>query len=159
MSKRKPLKFNQEQLTQDLQESTGQGVDAFFASSPTATQPKTAKEKKPTLVSSSTRSCRQSGSTEKTDKCRQGADQSVDNQSIDQSTSRPTNRLTSRPSSRQIRQQSGFDVEKLGPIVSRPRAFYITHKVDRWLDEAVSYLKKKDLAQDGSFRANKRPAS
>ena len=28
----------------------------------------------------------------------------------------------------------------LGPVVARPRSFYITQKLDRWLDEAVGYL-------------------
>jgi hypothetical protein len=37
------------------------------------------------------------------------------------------------------------DIETLGPVVERPRAFYITEQVDRWLDEAVRYLKRKGL--------------
>jgi hypothetical protein len=46
MSKRKPLGFNQNQLTQDLQASTGQGVDAFFAPSPAAPETKAEPPKK-----------------------------------------------------------------------------------------------------------------
>ena len=30
-------------------------------------------------------------------------------------------------------------------MVARPSAFYITQSVDRWLDEAVRYLKEKGL--------------
>ena len=46
MSKRKPLGYNQKQLTQDLRESTGQGVNAFFSPSSTAPKPKAAPPKK-----------------------------------------------------------------------------------------------------------------
>jgi hypothetical protein len=49
MSKRKPLRFNQEQLTQDLRESTGQGVDAFFSPSPPAPETKPEPPKKKTI--------------------------------------------------------------------------------------------------------------
>ena len=52
MSKRKPLGFDQRQLTQDLRESTGQGVNAFFAPSSTAPEPKPAPKKKPAPVNS-----------------------------------------------------------------------------------------------------------
>ena len=54
-------------------------------------------------------------------------------QSVDQSTNRPINRSTDQL----------IDVDKLGSIVDRPRAFYITQKVDRWLDEGVRYLRSK----------------
>ena len=54
-------------------------------------------------------------------------------QSVDQSTDQSTGQLT--------------EVEAFGPIVARPRAFYITQKVDRWLDEAVRYLKDQGYAQ------------
>ncbi len=60
-------------------------------------------------------------------------------QSTDQSTKRPVNRSTDRS----IDQLSKVDT--LGPIVDRPRAFYITQKVDRWLDEAVRYLRDKGI--------------
>jgi hypothetical protein len=61
------------------------------------------------------------------------------NRSIDQSTNQSTDRSTSRP----IDQLTNID--SLGPVVERPRAFYITQKVDRWLDEGVRYLRKKGL--------------
>ena len=51
--------------------------------------------------------------------------------SVDQSTGQSTDPLT--------------DIDFLGPIVERPRAFYITQLVDRWLDEGVRYLKEKGL--------------
>jgi hypothetical protein len=63
---------------------------------------------------------------------------SVD-QSIDQSTDRPVIQSTNRSTDQLSR------IEALGPIVDRPRAFYITLKVDRWLDEAVRYLKDKGM--------------
>lgn len=56
-------------------------------------------------------------------------------QPTEQSTNRPVNRLT----------DQSIDVETLGSIVERPRAFYITLKVDRWLDEGVRHLRKKGL--------------
>jgi hypothetical protein len=58
------------------------------------------------------------------------ADQSID-QLTNQSTQRPGDETT--------------NVDTLGPVVERPRAFYITQKVDRWLDEAVHYLQEKGL--------------
>ena len=36
-------------------------------------------------------------------------------------------------------------VDTLGPIVDRPRAFYITQRIDHWIDEAVSYLRAKGM--------------
>ena len=59
---------------------------------------------------------------------------SVD-QSIDQSTNRPTKRSTDQLTK----------VDTLGSIVERPRAFYITLKVDRWLNDAVRYLRDKGM--------------
>ena len=56
-------------------------------------------------------------------------------QSIDQSTNRSTNRSTDQLTK----------VDTLGTIVERPRAFYITQKVDRWLDEGVRYLRSKGI--------------
>lgn len=65
------------------------------------------------------------------------------NQSIDQSTDRsigrPTGRLTDQLT------QSLNDIDNLGPVVEKPRAFYITQKVDRWLDEAVRHLRDKGM--------------
>ena len=59
--------------------------------------------------------------------------------SIDQSTDRPVIQSTNRSTDQLSR------IDALGPIVDRPRAFYITLKVDRWLDEAVRYLKDKGM--------------
>jgi len=50
-------------------------------------------------------------------------------QSTDQSTNWSIDRLT--------------DIDTFGPVVGKPRAFYITHRVDKWLDAAVEYLKEK----------------
>ena len=72
-----------------------------------------------------------------------------------QSTNQSTNRLTDRPidpsvdqstnSSTELSTSVAMDVDTLGPVVDRPRAFYITQKVDHWLDEAVRYLKERGL--------------
>ena len=61
------------------------------------------------------------------------------NQSISQSTNLPATQSTNRSSDQLSR------IDALGPIVDRPRAFYITLKVDRWLDESVRYLKVKGM--------------
>jgi hypothetical protein len=58
---------------------------------------------------------------------------------VDQSTDQSTNRLTDWLT------DSINDVGELGPVVERPRAFYITQKVDEWLDEAVRYLRRKGM--------------
>jgi len=60
-------------------------------------------------------------------------------QSNDQSTSRPVGQSTSQSTDQLSR------IDSLGPIVDRPRAFYITSKVDHWLDEGVRYLKAKGM--------------
>ena len=60
-------------------------------------------------------------------------------QSNDQSTSRPVGQSTSQSTDQLSR------IDSLGPIVDRPRAFYITLKVDHWLDEGVRYLKTKGM--------------
>ena len=60
-----------------------------------------------------------------------------------QSTDQSTNRLTNRPIDRPINWPT--TVEELGPVVGKPRAFYITQKVDVWLDDAVRYLRSTDL--------------
>lgn len=52
---------------------------------------------------------------------------------------RPTNQPADRPVDWPI------NVEKLGPVVGKSKSFYITQKVDSWLDEAVRYLKSKDI--------------
>jgi len=66
---------------------------------------------------------------------------------VDQSTDQSTNRSTNRPTDRLTDWffDSITDVDELGSVVERPRAFYITQKVDLWLDEAVRYLKGKGM--------------
>lgn len=56
-----------------------------------------------------------------------------------QPVSQPANRPTEQPADQLA------DVDTLGPISGRSRSFYITLKVDHWLDEAVEYLKTKGL--------------
>ena len=51
-------------------------------------------------------------------------------QSIDESTSQSTDRLNDLPS---------------GRVGGRPKAFYITERLDRRLDEAVQYFKSKNI--------------
>ena len=62
---------------------------------------------------------------------------------ISQSTDRSTNRPTNRPIDQPINWPT--KVEGLGSVVGKPKAFYLTQKVDVWLDEAVRYLRSKDL--------------
>ena len=64
-------------------------------------------------------------------------------QSTDQSTDRSVDQLTDRPIDQPFNWPT--KVEQLGPVVGRPRAFYVTEKVDAWLDEAVRYLRSKNL--------------
>ena len=65
------------------------------------------------------------------------------NQSTHQSTDQPTNRQISQPIDQPINPFT--DVDEMGPVVEKPKAFYITQKVDRWLDEAVRYCQEKGL--------------
>jgi len=60
-------------------------------------------------------------------------------QSPRQSISQPTNRPVSQPTDQLT------DVDELGPVVDRPKALYITRKVDAWLDDAVRHLQSKGL--------------
>lgn len=64
-------------------------------------------------------------------------------QSTNQSTDQSTNRLVNRSIDQSTSPFTDFD--ELGPVVEKPKAFYITQKVDRWLDEAVRYLQDKGL--------------
>jgi hypothetical protein len=64
-------------------------------------------------------------------------------QSTDQSTNRLINQSIDQPTDPSI--DSLADVDKLGPVVEKPKAFYITQKIDRWLDEAVRYCQEKGL--------------
>src|SRR5689334_18386208 len=95
-----------------------QKINADSPTSKVATKPR---EKKPVQE-------------KKDPKNNQSISQSIDqstNQSINQSIDQPINRL--------------IDVDELGPVVEKPKAFYITQKVDRWLDEAVRFLQEKGL--------------
>jgi hypothetical protein len=64
-----------------------------------------------------------------------------------QSTSQSTDQLTNRQISQPIDQSTNpsTDLDELGPVVEKPKAFYITQKVDRWLDEAVRHCQEKGL--------------
>jgi hypothetical protein len=64
-----------------------------------------------------------------------------------QSTNQSTEQLTNQPIDKSIDQSTNplTDVDELGPVVEKPKAFYVTQKVDRWLDEAVRYLQEKGL--------------
>ena len=64
-------------------------------------------------------------------------------QSTDQSTNRPINQSIDQPTNPSI--DSLADVDQLGPVVEKPKAFYITQKVDHWLDDAVRYCQEKGL--------------
>ena len=66
---------------------------------------------------------------------------------VDQSTDQSTNQLTNRSTNRLTDWLIDpiTDVDELGSVVERPRAFYITQKVDLWLDEAVRYLRGKGI--------------
>ena len=63
----------------------------------------------------------------------------IANQSTSQSTNRQTDRFTDWLTDPII------DIDELGSVVDRPRAFYITQKVDMWLNEAVIYLRIKGM--------------
>jgi hypothetical protein len=62
-----------------------------------------------------------------------------------------TSQSAARPTSRSVGQSTDqsttplTDVDALGSVVDRPRAFYITQKVDRWLDEGVRYLRERGM--------------
>jgi len=60
-----------------------------------------------------------------------------------QSTDLLTNQSTSQLTNRSIDQP--IDLDSLGPVVDRPRAFYITRKVNQWLDKGVRYLRSKGI--------------
>jgi hypothetical protein len=64
-----------------------------------------------------------------------------------QSTSQSTDQSTNRPIGKSIDQSTDplTEVDELGPVVEKPKAFYITQKVDRWLDEAARYCQEKGL--------------
>lgn len=64
-----------------------------------------------------------------------------------QTTSQSTDQSTNQPINQPIDQSTNplTDVDELGPVVEKPKAFYITQKVDRWLDEAVRYMQGKGL--------------
>ena len=83
---------------------------------------------------------------EKENRPEKGADRPVDrptDQPVDRSTDQPTAQSTSQSTDRPI--GKSFTVDALGPVVARPSSFYITQKLDRWLDEGVRYLREKGL--------------
>ena len=93
------------------------------------------KPSSPTPKVSSKPKARKPVEAEKEIKDRQSTSQTTDqsinrpiNQSIDQSTDPSIDSLAA--------------VDELGPVVEKPKAFYITQKVDRWLDEAVRYCQE-----------------
>lgn len=59
-------------------------------------------------------------------------------QSTDQSTSQPTERPAEQPTVMPTDQPSGR-------IVNRPKSFYITKRLDRRIDDAVHYFKRKNI--------------
>src|SRR5919109_1402667 len=65
------------------------------------------------------------------------------NQSTSQSTDQSTNQQINQPIDQYTNPLT--DVDELGPVVEKPKAFYITQKVDRWLDEAVRYCQEKGI--------------
>ena len=64
-----------------------------------------------------------------------------------QATSRPAIRPTDQPAIRPANQPFSWptEVDDLGLVVGTSKSFYITRKVDSWLDDAVRYLRSKDL--------------
>jgi hypothetical protein len=64
-----------------------------------------------------------------------------------QSTSQLTDQSTNRLINQSIDQSTDSltAVDELGPVVEKPKAFYITQKVDRWLDEAVRHCQGQGL--------------
>ena len=69
------------------------------------------------------------------------------NRKPSQSANRPTNRPTNQPADQSTDPPISWPikVEGLGPVVGKSKSFYITQKVDSWLDDAVRYLKSRDL--------------
>jgi hypothetical protein len=63
----------------------------------------------------------------------QKTDEKIDNQSTDKSTNQSTNQSIDQSTRRQ-------DVNSLNDIVDRPKAFYITKRLDKNIDTAVRYF-------------------
>ncbi len=61
----------------------------------------------------------------------------------DQPVNQPTNQSTNQSTGQST--DPLVEIESIGPIVERPRAFYITQKLDQWLDEAVRKLQATGL--------------
>lgn len=65
--------------------------------------------------------------------------------------SRTTDQPVNQPVGQSPNQSTGqstdplVEIESIGPIVERPRAFYITQRLDQWLDEAVRKLQATGL--------------
>lgn len=65
-------------------------------------------------------------------------------QSINQSTNRPTDQSTSQLMSRDPHRSSSQPASSsYSKIVDRPKAFYITKRLDKYLDVAVRYFQEK----------------
>ena len=62
-------------------------------------------------------------------------DKSAEGQSTGQSTDQSTNRSI----------DQSIDIDDLGPVVGKPRAFYITQQLDKWLDDAVRHFQSKGI--------------
>lgn len=60
-----------------------------------------------------------------------------------ESVERPTSQPIEQPTDQST--DLSTEIDALGPVVGRPCSFYITQNVDRWLDEAVRYLREKGL--------------
>ncbi len=55
----------------------------------------------------------------------------------------PLDQSTSQPISQSINQSTTLSINHASQIVDRPKAFYISRRLDRRLDEAVRYLQDK----------------
>jgi hypothetical protein len=66
---------------------------------------------------------------------------------VNRTTEQPTNQPVGQSANQSTSQSTDplVEVESIGPIVERPRAFYITQRLDQWLDEAVRKLQATGL--------------
>lgn len=58
--------------------------------------------------------------------------------------SQPTSQSTNQSTDRSTDQLTGRPTPATEPIVDRPKAFYITQKVNDWVNEAVEHFQKKE---------------
>ena len=130
-------KLNIDAITNELE-----GASLFFARPPLSKAGETEKKnvpvaKEPERSLSPTPLTPGIKKSEETSSKRQTNKETIKvNQPVDQSTSQSTDQSTNTQIS---------DIDALGSIVDRPKAFYITEQVDRWLDEAVLYLQNKGI--------------